>query len=149
MTDRPKWAIGRCKDCGKWALMDGPYCVRHYEISLGKPDPFTGQSGPLWRTGDHPTSVAGGKQVKLRRNSQQHQLLIQYFADPNGLTDEEAAVRADLFGGLSCWWKRCSELRAMGWISDTGDTRLSSADAERMVCVITDAGRQALARLGR
>ena len=99
---------------------------------------------PLFRKDDPITSAMGARDVKPRRGSQQALLLAEY-ANRDGLTDEEAG----LFSGLlsrpkCCYWKRCSELRAGGFIAATADTRTSSAGSEMMVCTITDKGRDLL-----
>jgi hypothetical protein len=99
---------------------------------------------PLFRSADPITSVLGAGDVKPRRGSQQALLLAEY-AYRDGLTDEEAG----LFSGLlsrpkCCYWKRCSELRAKGFIVPTGETRLSSAGSAMQVCAITPAGKEAL-----
>ena len=78
------------------------------------------------------------------RNSQIARLLDAYtLAD---LTDEEAVevtlghppTLAD--EGLR---RRASDLRALGWIAPTGETRPNSRGRQRIVCAITDAGRDA------
>lgn len=64
----------------------------------------------------------------------------------NDVTDEEAVEV--LLGrpatledeGLR---RRCSDLRALGWIEPTGDTRLNGRGRQRMICAITDSGRDA------
>jgi len=99
---------------------------------------------PLFRNDDPVTSVQGAADVKPRRVTQAELLLAEY-AHRDGLTDEEAG----LFSGLAhrpkcCYWKRCSELRAGGFIADTGETRLSSAGSMMMVCEITFKGKVAL-----
>jgi hypothetical protein len=99
---------------------------------------------PLFRSADPITSVLGAGDVKPRRQTQAMQLLAEY-AHRDGLTDEEAG----LFSGLlsrpkCCYWKRCSELRAKGFIVPTGVTRLSSAGSAMQVCTITPAGKEAL-----
>lgn len=43
--------------------------------------------------------------------------------------------------------RRASDLRALGWIAPTGDTRPNSRGRQRIVCAITDAGRDAHMRL--
>lgn len=95
---------------------------------------------------DHSTSQQAAKAVAMRAGSQQHMLLRAYgMAGGVGLTDEEAASVTRLDQRPSCcWWKRCSELRQAGYISDTGRTRTSVAGEQRMVCEITEAGRTAL-----
>ena len=64
----------------------------------------------------------------------------------NDVTDEEAVEI--LLGhpitiedeGLR---RRCSDLRALGWIAPTGEARYSGRGRTRIVCAITDAGRDA------
>ena len=99
---------------------------------------------PLFRSADPITSALGARDVKPRQGSQQ-QLLLAEYANRDGLTDEEAG----LFSGLAqrpkcCYWKRCSELRAKGFIVPTGETRISSAGSAMQVCAITPAGKAAL-----
>ena len=99
---------------------------------------------PLFRNTDPITSTQGAADVKPRRRSQAMLLLAEY-AHRDGLTDEEAG----LFSGLlhrpkCCYWKRCSELRAEGFIIDTGETRLSTAGSHMMVCEITFEGKMML-----
>ena len=99
---------------------------------------------PLFRSADPTTSALGAGDVKPRRQTQAMQLLAEY-AHRDGLTDEEAG----LFSGLlsrpkCCYWKRCSELRAKGFIAPTGVTRLSSAGSAMQVCAITPAGKESL-----
>lgn len=99
---------------------------------------------PLFRNTDPVTSVQGARDVKPRRTSQAMLLLAEY-AHRDGLTDEEAG----LFSGLAkrpkcCYWKRCSELRAQGFIAPTGETRISSAGSAMQVCAITAEGLEAL-----
>lgn len=68
--------------------------------------------------------------------------------DDEGLTDSEAARAAGLNRSGICWWKRCSELRQIGFIETTGATRPDAdSGAEREVCRITDTGRRKLAAL--
>ncbi len=101
---------------------------------------------PLFRASDPDTSRQGAKDVKPRRNSQTDLLLRMYASYKiTGLTDEEAGVWTGLADmPKCCYWKRCSELRALGLIRDTGDTRLSSAGSAMMVCRITQTGIEAL-----
>jgi hypothetical protein len=61
------------------------------------------------------------------------------------MTDEEAGLASGLaLKPKCCYWKRCSELRAMGLIIPTGETRLSSAGSAMQVCEITQEGKEAL-----
>lgn len=82
-----------------------------------------------------------------RPPNQKMRLLIQYrTAGDDGLTDEQAAQAAGLYGGTTCWWHRCSDLRADYLIEQHAvpQERKGSAGVERMVCVISDAGRAVL-----
>lgn len=98
---------------------------------------------PLFRNVDPETSRKGAKAVKPRRQSQAMLLLAEYQNQP--LTDEEAGISSGLAAKPKCcYWKRCSELRAMGLIEDTGDTRPSTAGSAMMVCRITSEGLEAL-----
>ena len=98
---------------------------------------------PLFRATDPETS----RQIKpLKVGSHRAILLTQYYYATLGLTDEEAGARAVLEGhDIKGYWKRCSELRARGFIAPTGVTRLSSAGSAMQVCAITAEGRKALA----
>jgi hypothetical protein len=98
---------------------------------------------PLFRSADPITSVLGGGNVKPRRTSQAMLLLAEYLQ--GGMTDEEAGMASGLaLKPKCCYWKRCSELRAMGLIIPTGETRLSSAGSAMQVCEITEEGEKAL-----
>lgn len=99
---------------------------------------------PLFRSADPITSVKAGGDVKPRRTSQAMLLLAEYLY--GGLTDEEAGMASGLaLKPKCCYWKRCSELRAEGFIIPTGETRLSSAGSAMQVCEITEEGREAVA----
>jgi hypothetical protein len=94
------------------------------------------------RTPDHETSVEGAASVAYRAGSQKDRLLTQYaLASPFGLTDEEAAMAADLMG--SCYWKRCNELRQdrkiIPVVGSDGKTytRKGAAGVSRIVCAVT------------
>lgn len=96
---------------------------------------------PLFRNTDPQTSRDGATQVAPRRGSQMARLLAEYSLASLGLTDDQAGDRAGLTNG---YWKRCADLRRLGYIIDTGTTRLSNQGCLAMVCVITDLGTQAL-----
>lgn len=82
--------------------------------------------------------------AKAKRMTAMYRLLGVYCL--NDLTDEEAvemmlgrpATLAD--EGKR---RRCSDLRALGWIAPTGETRPNASGRQRIVCQITDAGRDA------
>lgn len=88
-----------------------------------------------FRTDDPDTSKQGAVDVSIRKGSQQATLLKEYARPEhwhNGLTDEEAGVRSGLARApRCCYWKRCSELRRMGLIEDTGVVRPSSAGSDQ------------------
>ena len=95
-----------------------------------------------YRTTDPATSRNGAEAVKHRAPSQRDRLLRAFdLAGPIGLTDEEAAYVTRLSESRrACWWKRCSELRGLGFIAPTGEERQGDAGSARMVSAITDAG---------
>jgi hypothetical protein len=64
-----------------------------------------------------------------------------------GLIDEQvgketAWLNSNMYEYRICYWKRCSELRKLGFIEPTGETRLSSAGQPQQVCKITVEGRR-------
>ena len=98
---------------------------------------------PLFRLSDPVTSREGAHNVKPRRTSQAMLLLAKYRYE--ALTDEEAGMASGLAQKPKCcYWKRCSELRAQGFIVDTNTTRMSTAGSSMMVCEITPEGIEAL-----
>lgn len=97
---------------------------------------------PHARSTDPGTSHAAARVVNA--GSRIAHLLSAYCDNPDGLTDEEAGAYAGLAG--TGYWKRCSDLRAWGWIARTGTTRAGSTGSAQEVCVVTDAGRAALVK---
>lgn len=97
----------------------------------------------LARKKDPPTSKLAAQNVVRRAKSQAARLLIVYAECCDGLTDDEAADKSGLLTKIgACWWRRCSDLRQNQLITPVG-TRVSRlTNEERMVCVITDAGRK-------
>jgi len=95
-----------------------------------------------FRTTDPETSRQAPARGK--RMTQTYRMLGVYCL--NDVTDEEAVEI--LLGhpitiedeGLR---RRCSDLRALGWIAPTGEARYSGRGRTRIVCAITDAGRDA------
>ena len=61
-------------------------------------------------------------------------LAIYRAARPRGLTDEEAGDALGIDGA----WKRCSDLRRLMAIHDTGERRKGSSGRFRMVCRFTE-----------
>ncbi len=90
---------------------------------------------PLFRATDPDTS----RNTVPRRGSQAMTILALYD-NIGGLTDEQAVEISELVGG----WKRCSDLRRLGFITDTGDRRKTLGGCQAMVCRITPAGIEAL-----
>lgn len=99
----------------------------------------------LWshvRRTDPVTSLKSARdnKSKVSWGSQRHKILVCYSMNSN-LTDEEAGKESGLIANRSCcYWKRCSELRQMGLIAATGDTRFSDAGKEQSVSEITAKG---------
>lgn len=95
-----------------------------------------------YRSTDTTTSKqapAATKRLKIM-----HQLLDVYML--NDVTDEEAV---ELLLGHPATLadegkrRRCSDLRALGWIAPTGETRPNASGRQRIICAITDAGHDA------
>lgn len=93
---------------------------------------------PHTRRADPPTSRAAEAISRPRRASQAMRILGTYLDTPR--TDEAAILAAGVTGG----WKRCSDLRRLGYLEPTGETLRSSSGAPAMVCRITAAGRARL-----
>lgn len=86
---------------------------------------------------------------RLRWGSQRFMLLYVFrLAGTHGLTDEEAGKATGLYASRACYWKRCGELRDLGWIADTGRTRKSDCGHEVIVCAVTQSGLAALVDAG-
>lgn len=87
------------------------------------------------RTDDWQTSKAGATSIAYRSGSQKAKLLAAYKdAYPNGLTDDEACIKAG-FPLTICYWKRCGELRQDEAIV-VGPARPSRISGEtRIACI--------------
>lgn len=106
-----------------------------------------GEGGPLTRTGDYDTSIAGAASIRMRRRSQQFKLLREFcIAGDTGLTDEEAADAAQV-PTLSCYWRRCTDLRQLGLIEATDQRRKGEAGVPRIVSVVTEKGKEVYRRV--
>jgi len=94
------------------------------------------------RVTDAATSHASANdpEAQIRRGSQRDRLLAVYhdYRFSGGLTDEEAGAIINLDQVRAT--RRCSELRAAGWIEPTGITRTTSNGAAARVCWITPEG---------
>lgn len=121
------------------------------------------QVGKGARRTDPATSKAADRVMVHRAGSQIVRLLAAYrdhaacdgATAEQGLTDSEARAIADL-PVRSCYWKRCSVLRAEGLIAPVevgpdGATPFTRPDVDtgepRIVCTITPAGRTYLERV--
>ncbi len=85
------------------------------------------------RNPDRPASVAAAHSLGDKSTIYAALLDAYRAAGTDGLTDEEAATMADLPSGA---WKRCSDLRRDGLITQTVFTRKASSGRRQMVCVI-------------
>lgn len=144
---------GCCGGCDFFTDRDSYFgardAVAQHVAALAEPDLFSTPDEAPGRTrrDDHATSRAGAESVRWRSGSQKQKLLVVYgAADPDGLTDEEAAGRAGLHKGS--WWKRAGECRQAGVIEPTGETREGEAGVPRIVCRITNKGRELLRSIG-
>jgi len=99
---------------------------------------------PAARTTDPSTSHRAAE--SLKPGSQQYQLLHAYAKHPLlGMTDEEAGKETGLDQlPRCCYWKRCSELRAAGYIQTADAERPSTAGKMQLVSYITAQGMKAL-----
>lgn len=98
--------------------------------------------GPKARKTDPHTSLNAANLIAAKGGTHRV-LLLEVFGRPGvAMTDEEAAERCGLTHAE--YATRCSELRRMGLIEDTGSTRESSTGQARMLSIITQAGRDVL-----
>jgi hypothetical protein len=68
-------------------------------------------------------------------------IILKAFGSGRGFTDEEVGIFTALaLKPRCCYWKRCSELRAMGFIAPTGDFAKSTAGELQRICKITPKG---------
>lgn len=88
-------------------------------MSARRTDPWT----------SHAAATASRPTAQTHRDA----LMRVYESHPDGLTDEEAAQKAGITAG---GWKRCSELRALGLIRDTGQVRPGSSGRACIVCAV-------------
>ncbi|NCA19752.1 MAG: hypothetical protein EBS86_01280 [Crocinitomicaceae bacterium] len=107
-----------------------------------------------YRNSDPATSKRAYLNTKITHGSHRHLLLSEYYKTSleqefptRGLTDEEAGERSALIKKTKCPWKRCSELRKLGYIVPNGQERKSSTNQYQMVCIITMEGIRALERI--
>lgn len=126
----------------------GTYCIEHWTRDRQPEKAITLFD---YRKDGPETSKQGAADVHLRKDSQQALLLKAWAIEAHwtdGLTDEEAGEISGLADRKRCaYWTRCSELRRMGLIEDTGTTRTASSGSQQMVSRITMLGMDAVRRL--
>ena len=120
---------------------DRGYTPRH----VATIDPLAGEGQA--RNTDPPTSHRAAI-THIGRKGSQRWLLLEAHAEAEdrltlskGLTDEEACEWAGL-PLVSEYATRCSELRRLGFIAPTGETRRGSGGIDRIVSRITPPGQQ-------
>lgn len=96
---------------------------------------FDGIVAKRARRADPTTSKAAASSLPCTTEAHLALLAAYQRAGEDGLTDEEACRAAGL-DPMSCWWKRCSELRQNGYTRATSRTRVGSRGAKRIVCVV-------------
>lgn len=73
--------------------------------------------------------------------SQCKRLLLTYLEKDR--TDDEAALAARLYEIDCCYWRRCADLRELGYLEWTGCKRKSKVTGhQRGVCRLTPIGRK-------
>jgi len=92
-----------------------------------------------------PATSQVNRDAFVKKANQRDLILMTYSRLAVGLTDEECGMNtgwkdSNMFDQRVCYWKRCSELRKLGFIETTGETRLSSAGQPQQVCKITVRG---------
>lgn len=81
------------------------------------------------RNTDPTTSKASARSLETREHLKRLSATYQK-AGHYGLTDEQACELA----GIAHGWKRCSDLRRLGFIVATGETRTGKSGRAQMVC---------------
>ena len=126
----------------------------HEHIPARHSDPFTSQQSGRRISEDHPIrfSAKSAYYRILLRFRASREFAERYSIDDRGFTDEEVAKLVSPVTAEHCNIetprKRCSELRQMNYIVVNGMTRLNPGSPdEARVCVVTDGGLRALARV--
>lgn len=99
------------------------------------------------RATDPKTSKAAADFVKAKATTARVRLMTAHAANPQGLTDEEAAKICGV-NLRSEYATRCSELVRAGLLQDTEQTRLGDSGTPRLVRRITDLGVQKMLERG-
>lgn len=77
---------------------------------------------------------------KTRSLTDDHMQLLTIYKRHGGLTADEAGGLCGMVERRACYWKRISELAALGYLVDTGERRIGLAGKLQMVRSITEAG---------
>ena len=77
---------------------------------------------------------------KTRSLTDDHMHLLTIYKRHGGLTADEAGGLCGMVERRACYWKRISELAALGYLVDTGERRMGLAGKLQMVRTITEAG---------
>lgn len=101
-------------------------------------DTATPMAGTARRT-DPDTSQIAATRNPVRRGTHRHQIMQAFLtavsSDPPGLTAEQATDLAGL-NPRSSPWKRVSELHEQGWLTDTGERRITQSGSPAMVLTV-------------
>lgn len=100
------------------------------------------------RNTDPTTSHQAAKAITVKAGTQRAHLLAAFAELVDG-TDEEAMARAEWVSPSSEYSKRCSELREVGMIEPTGETRPGRSGQARIVSRITPKGLNWLTEMAR
>jgi hypothetical protein len=110
-----------------------------------RPNPFIRaddlDGGPKARASDPDTSHAAANAFSTWRMGSHKVILWEAYIEVVEGTDYEVACAAGIPLDTE-YATRCSELRNAGLIEDTGKRRPGGKSAERMVCRITQYGRE-------
>lgn len=99
---------------------------------------------PIARSTDKATSHAAAEALESRGMVIGHVLRAFGGAGERGATASEIEAVVPVPGA----WKRVSDCERLGWVRDSGLTRVGASGRSQAVRVITDAGRLALDAIG-
>lgn len=123
-------------------------------VAAQRPSPRSARSAPARSTDPETSHLAARHDPDVSRfsdRSRQAKLLMVFGGQP--MTDQQAAIR--VVGGQAApsafegCRRRCSDLRAAGYLADSGRRHLNMGSSEAaIVWQITIAGRAAITNLG-
>src|SRR4249920_2245228 len=97
----------------------------------------------LARSADPPTSHAAAERLDAGRAGTVRRRLLAQFVRYPSLTADEATSAAG-FDASDGAWKRVSDLKNLGLVEATGETRAGSSGRQQQVLRATEAGREAM-----